>query len=191
MSEPDKNEFDLFAAITGRAYPEASVDIYLDEAKGLRVAELNARLDQLSALGLTDEYNSVEAEFEALIDELREDRIRVNLKGVPVRVKKDILRKVSSENPPTRDAFGREQYGPEAEDALDLLSLQAHVTTIENADGEGKAPSEEELKALLDYAPTSAIKQIMQAIQGLEKSSEGFEIASRGADFLSKSSQKD
>jgi len=62
----------------------------------------------------------------------------------------------------------------------------AHIVTIVSPDGSAMTPGEDDIVALRDLAPMADLKAIQNAIDEIEEAGEGFEIAARSVDFLSK-----
>lgn len=186
IETPTAKTFDLGAILAERSYPETTVDIYLDEATGLAITEVNAELNRLSGLGMTKEYNDLEKKFQALLKDLDGRKLTVTVKGIPRKTKSDIIKKVTTENPSKKDAFGREEFSAEADEALTKLLWQAHIVSVTDPSGAKITPSEKDISDLLDLAPTADIKAIDAAIGKVDAASEGFEAVARGTDFLSK-----
>ena len=189
MTELDAKTFDLQAVLAGRGYPEKVVYVYFDEAAGQEIRDINERLNTLSGLGLTDEYNALEEELNQKMRSLNERRYEVHLKGVPRKVKQDIIKSVLAKFPPKKDAFGREEYDGAVDEELALLTYQSRIVKIVAPDGAETLPSEDDIKAILELAPVADIKTIDAAINELDSAGDGFEQAARNTDFLSKPSQ--
>jgi len=183
---PDVKTFDLGAVLAGRGYPEVTVDIYLDEKAGLAIAEANAELTRLSGLGLPKEYAVLEKKFNSMLEELSARKLSVTVRGIPRKVKSDIVKKLTTEFPAKKDAFGREDFSREADSKLTLLLWQAHVVQVCSADGASLTPSEKDIQDLLDLAPSADVRTIDAAIGKVESAGEGFDVVARGSDFLSK-----
>jgi hypothetical protein len=143
-------------------------------------------LTRLSGLGLTKEYNALEKKFQDLLKDLEARKLTVTVRGVPRKVKSDILKKVTIENPPKKDAFGREEFSEEASEALTKLLWQAHIVSIVDPSGATITPSEKDISDLLDLAPAADIKAIDAGIGKVDNAGEGFEAVARSTDFLSK-----
>jgi hypothetical protein len=186
IATPDVKTFDLGAILAGRGYPEVTVDIYLDEKAGLAIAETNAELSRLSGLGMSKEYTVLEKKFNGMLEELSARKLSVTVRGIPRKVKNDIVKKITIEFPSKKDAFGREDFSREADNKLTALLWQAHVVQVVSADGVSLTPSEKDIEDLLDLAPTADIRTIDAAIGKVESAGEGFDAVARGSDFLSK-----
>ncbi len=183
---PSPKTFDLGEFLAGRSYPEKTVNIYLDEAAGLAISETNERLNLLSKLGEVDEYNELEKKLQSLIESLDERKMQVTVRGIPRKLVKDIIAKITAEHPPKKDAFGREESTPEADEALSTLLWSAHIVQIVAPDGSTITPSEGDVAALRDLAPQADLRAIQKAIDEVSNASDGFEVAARSVDFLSK-----
>lgn len=183
---PNPKTFDLGEFLAGRSYPEKTVNIYLDEAAGLAINETNKELDTLSRLGKVDEYNELEKKLASLIESLDERKMQVTVRGVPRKLVKDIITKIEAEYPSKRDAFGRDEQNSEADEALSCLLWSAHIVQIVAPDGSTVTPSEADIVALRDLAPQADLRAIQKGIDEVNSASDGFEVAARSVDFLSK-----
>jgi hypothetical protein len=186
VDKPDVKTFDLGEHLAGRGYPEQEVSIFLDETIGFAIAEADRKLQTLSSLGKTEEYNALEEKQQVLFDSLAERRLVVTVRGVPRKVKRDIYAKVQSEFPAKKDAFGREEFPVEASELTDQLLWTAHIVKVTSPDGTSVTPSPDEVQQLRDLAPMADLKSIQAGIEKVDNAGEGFEIASRSVDFLSK-----
>ena len=184
--KPDAKTFDLGEFLTGRGYPEKTVPIFLDEEAGFTIAETNKTLQTLSNLGKADEYDALELKQNELIASLNERRLSVTVRGIPRKVKRDIYATIQAKHKPSKDAFGREEFSQEASELTDVLMWTAHIVTIVSPDGSAMTPGEDDIVALRDLAPMADLKAIQSAIDEIEEAGEGFEIAARSVDFLSK-----
>lgn len=183
---PSPKTFDLGEFLAGRSYPEKTVSIYLDEAAGLTLLEMNKELDRLSTLKDTKAFEALDKAQQNLIKSLDERKIQVTVRGLPRKLVKDIVAKVEAEYPTKRNAFGQEELNPDGNEALSSLIWAAHITQIVSPDGSTITPSEDDIKALRDLAPQADLRAIQKAIDEVNGASDGFEIASRSVDFLSK-----
>ena len=188
MTEPSAKTFDLQAVLAGRGYPEKVVHVYFDEAAGQEIRDLNARLTTLSGLGLSDEYDKAEQELFDKMKSLNERRYEIHLKGVPRKIRADILKSALAKFPSKKDAFGRDEYDSGIDDEIARLTYQSRIVKIVSPDGDEKVPTEDDIQAILDLAPVADIKTIDSAINELDSAGEGFEQAARNTDFLSKPS---
>lgn len=183
---PNPKTFDLGEFLAGRSYPEKTVNIYLDEAAGLAISETNERLNLLSKLGEVDEYNELEKKLQSLIESLDERKMQVTVRGIPRKLVKDIIGKINAEYPPKKDMLGREEPNAEADEALTTLLWAAQIVQIVAPDGAVISPSEKDIEGLRDLAPQADLRAIQKAIDEVNNASDGFEVAARSVDFLSK-----
>jgi hypothetical protein len=186
VDKPDVKTFDLGEFLAGRGYPEKTVSIFLDEAVGFTIAETNKTLQKLSDLGKADEYDALELKQNELIASLNERKLAITVRGIPRKVKRDIYATIQAKHKPSKDAFGREEFSQEAAELTDVLMWTAHIVQVAPANGSAITPSEGDIIALRDLAPMADLKTIQNAIDEIEEAGEGFEIASRSVDFLSK-----
>jgi len=189
MSEtPETKTFDLAAVLEGRDYPEKTVDVYFDESLGMAVSEANNILGDLAKKGESSAYKDAEKKFEDLLKTAEKHRYRVLLRGVPRKVKKDILTRLMAEYPKDKNIFDLDSFTPEKEEFYSGLLWEAYVVNITDPSGatSGK-PNQDDIRTFRSYAPQSAVNAIEQGIQDLENEvSAGFEVIARSADFLSK-----
>ena len=186
IETPTAKTFDLGAMLAGRGYPEKTVSIYLDEAAGLAINETNEQLNILSKLGKADEYEKLQKKLDGLIKSLDKQKMQVTVRGVPRKLVKDIVAKIEAEYPSKKDAFGRDETNSQADEALSCLLWSAHIVKIAAADGSTITPSEEDIATLRDLAPQADLRAIQRAIDDVNTASDGFEVATRSVDFLSK-----
>ena len=189
MSEtPETKTFDLAAVLEGRDYPEKTVDVFFDESLGLAISEANNILEGLAEKGDTAAYKDAEKKFEDLLKTADKHRYRVLLRGVPRKVKKDILTRLMAEYPKDKNIFDMQSFTPEKEEFYATLLWESYVVNITDPSGatSGK-PNADDIRTFRSYAPQSAVNTIEQGIQDLENEvSSGFEVMARSADFLSK-----
>ena len=185
-AKPAAKTFDLGEFLAGRSYPEKTVNIYLDEAAGLAINETNEQLNVLSGLGRADEYDEREKKLQELIVSLDERKMQVTVRGVPRKLVKDIIAKINADYPPKKDMLGREESNAEADEALTNLLWSAQIVKIVSPDGAVITPSEADIEALRDLAPSADLRAIQRAIDEVNSASDGFEVAARSVDFLSK-----
>jgi predicted phage gp36 major capsid-like protein len=183
---PSPKTFDLGQFLAGRSYPEKTVNIYLDEAAGLTLLEMNKKLDRLSTLKDTEAFTELEAKQVALIESLNERRMQVTVRGVPRKVLSDIFKMVDTELPPKKDAFGREEIDAARDERVSNLLWAASIVKIVSPDGGEITPSETDIVALRELAPTADLRTIQGAIDEVAAAGDGFEVAARSVDFLSK-----
>lgn len=187
MTELDPKTFDLAAVLAGIDYPETTVDVYFNNDLAYKVATLNERLDQLSAVG-GKEYEKLQKEFDNFIDEVKQHKFTFHIKGVPTSVENSINETIRTQYPVKRNALGiAESDNAEADNAYVRLVMQSYISKIVAPDGSViTAPSAEDIDTLFDNAPQHALAVIQDAIVQLKmKTSQGFEIGVKSADFLS------
>lgn len=189
----DSNTFDLGEVLAGRGYPTLDVPVYLDEATAFAIHQAKKELDRLQLLGDKDAYAKVEADLFALIEKVNDQKYVFSLKGVPRKVKKDILLKVNAKHPVELDLLGRETPSMDRDELYTELIWSVHVVSITAPSGKKiEAPSVETLNGFRDEAPQAAVEAVQAGIDELSSGSkEGFEAAARNTDFLSDASPED
>lgn len=77
-----RGKFNLADAIKGRAFPEKSVDVYLDANAAMQLEEVNKDLSDLKILGNTEEYDKLEEFAQELAKQIRNSRLTFHMRGV-------------------------------------------------------------------------------------------------------------
>lgn len=187
MSELNAKTFDLGAVLAGQDYPEKTVDVYFNEALAFEITKLNDELKFLKALD-DDKYVALQDKFDKLIKEAEQFRYVFHLKAAPSRVKNDIKAQVDREYPVKHNQIGFPEPDPVRDRLYASLMMQVYVTKIVAPDGaEIVAPSIEIINDFMDNAPSHALAKVENAIVAFDAEvANGFEVAAKSADFLSK-----
>lgn len=75
-----RGKFSLADAIKGTAYPEKSVDVYLDAASAQEFAELNEEIKKLDPE--TPEYAELSEKLESISDKIKASKLTFHMRGV-------------------------------------------------------------------------------------------------------------
>ncbi len=75
-----RGKFSLADAIKGTAYPEKSVDVYLDAASAQEFAELNDKIKQLDPEA--PEYAELSDKLEQISDKIKASKLTFHMRGV-------------------------------------------------------------------------------------------------------------
>lgn len=75
-----RGKFSLADAIKGTAYPEKSVDVYLDAASAQQFAELNDKIKQLDPEA--PEYAELSEKLEEISDKIKASKLTFHMRGV-------------------------------------------------------------------------------------------------------------
>jgi hypothetical protein len=186
--EVNPKTFDLASVLAGVAYPETTVDVYFNNDLAYQIATLSDELDKLSVAG-GKEYDAAQKKFDKFIDEVKQHKFTFHIKGVPAHVENSIVEKIRNDYPSKKNAFGVvEGDNDDADKAYVKLVMQAYISKIVAPDGSVIAsPSADDIDTLFNNAPQHVLSTIQDAIVRLKtKTSAGFEIGVKSADFLSK-----
>jgi hypothetical protein len=181
--------FDLASALAGINYPSVEVDVYFDEALAYEIALLNEQLDLLSRSGDTEKYQSLQKTFDNFIAKVEEHKFTFTIKGVPANIENSILETIRQQFPVKKNALGMaESDNVESDVAYMEMVLQAYINKIVAPDKSIiQSPTIEDIRTLRKNAPSHVLKKIEEAIIELKnKTSNGFELGIKSADFLSK-----
>jgi hypothetical protein len=77
-----KGKFNLADAIKNRAYPEKSVDIYLDSNSAFKLDEVNKELQYLIDTGNIKEHDKLRVEADKLVEEIKKSKLTFHMRGV-------------------------------------------------------------------------------------------------------------
>lgn len=179
--------FDLGAVLQGRSYPEAEVPFYLDEASALKLSRLERRIARLELLAMEDDAKAMAEEVEALKQAIRGSQYTYHLRGIPNKVRNDVLKKSLEKYPRERDFLGTELDNDDR-DAL-FATLLWHAMTVKIVDPDGAEQTNltvDQIQQVRDYLPITAINDIQEGINELTSGAKaGFEAAAQDSDFLS------
>ena len=75
-----KGKFSLADAIKGRAFPEASVDVYIDAASAFEFAKLKKHAESIEAA--TPEHDEALVKMEELSEKIKESTVTFHMRGV-------------------------------------------------------------------------------------------------------------
>jgi len=181
--------FDLASALAGINYPSVEVEVYFDEALAYEIASLNEQLDLLSRSGNSEQYESLQKTFDKFIAQVEEHKFTFTIKGVPANIENSILETIREQFPAKKNALGIvESDNTESDIAYMEMILQAYINKIVAPDKSViQSPTMDDIKTLRKNAPSHVLKKIEQAIVELKnKTSNGFELGIKSADFLSK-----
>lgn len=77
-----KGKFNLADAVKNRAYPEKSVDVYLDSGAAFELAEMNKQLQEFVDAGKMDEYDKLREQADILVKRIEESKLTFHMRGV-------------------------------------------------------------------------------------------------------------
>lgn len=175
--------FNLKAALAGISYPEDTVTVFLDAKLMYEYSQAKREWD----------YDFANKEKEARVEELEETfkdiALKVTVKDMPSKIRKDVVNKVRKDFPPETNMFGGKVDTPEGQEEIQLQLWTLYITTITGPDGSVILPDVDDIKLLRDEAPDIALETIKKAIDGLtEITKSGYEQVVQSPGFLSQPS---
>ncbi|MCK9603154.1 MAG: hypothetical protein M0R66_02060 [Candidatus Omnitrophica bacterium] len=175
--------FNLKEALAGISYPEDTVTVFLDAKLMYEYSQAKREWD----------YDPANKKKEARVEELEKTfegiALKVTVKDMPSRIRRDVVNKVRGEFPPEKNMFGMAIDTPEGQEELQLQLWALYITSITAPDGTVIVPDVEDIKLLRDEAPDIALDTIRKAIDGLtEITKSGYEQAVQAPGFLSQPS---
>lgn len=178
-------EFDLREIAAGRAYPTATVNVWVEERLFFELAALERK--QASETD-DDAVNALESQIQKKREELEASALKVHLRGTSRRAREDMQTKALSQFPIRRDVYGRDDdlQAVNRNRYVTELVFAAHIQSIEAPNGSKQDWTEENRQELarvfLDELPEVSVNIVDKAIVALR----GDEEMQQGVDFLSR-----
>jgi hypothetical protein len=176
-----KGKFSLADAIKGRAFPEASVDVYIDAASAYEFAEVKNKAESLEAG--TPEHDSALLKMEELSSKIKDSKLTFHMRGVG----QGVVEKINKE---------ADELFPQAEGPSDpawiryyLCALIAtNITRVVDQDGneDDSTFTTEDVMELRDIMPIDSWEVLIDTMQKLTLASSYFDAVT-DAGFLPKS----
>lgn len=178
--------FDLLEVVSGIAYPEDEIVLYLDEVSLHALAKAREIVDTLEG----DEAAKVNEKIKALEAAIEENAYTFNLKGVSPDFEKEARKSARSRYPDRKqDVQGFKVPVPteEQNDYFEAIVLAANIQSIRQhrTGAVIPQPDVDTLQKFLARAPRGQANRLVDAINGLKVDSAKFEAAI-GDDFLAK-----
>lgn len=185
---PSFETFDIVAVLAGREYPEVAVPFYLDEVSALALSRGEKELTKLELLEKTEEYQILSAKVEALREKLRADKYTWTLRGIPNKVRSDLLDEAYTLFPRVTDnlsVFQTEKPNDARDQWFATHLLHAMTAKIESPTGAVmENPNLGAIQSFRDHAPQAALTVIYEAQSELADGVKaGFEQAAQDTDF--------
>ena len=198
--------FNILSVLQERGYPEATVDIYMDESSMYDMAIVKEGLEKLdSSIGKggetekqKDSRDKLMADYEALEKKINESKYAVHLSGISEGRREEIYRQSVKKYPVEyessngissllgTEAARVEKSSPERDALFTDYLWQEHIKKISNPEGDEQSEfSYSTIRSMRDSFPISAIMKINEAIDKLRVASAMFTM-STGEDFLAK-----
>jgi hypothetical protein len=168
-----KGKFSLADAIKGRAYPEKSVEVYIDGGSAFELADVTERLKATDPD--SPEYEKLNKEAEELSKKIVDSKLTFHMRGVGQGVVERITKEAN-------DKFGTDGGLNEAEWVKYYLCALIAENIIKVSDAEG----DEDDRDLRDAIPVDSWEILIDTMQKLTLASSYFDAATDSG-FLPKS----
>lgn len=179
-------KFNLIDAVQGKAYPEDSVRIFLDEEAAYELTQVNAQLEELSRIKDRDEstielYNVTEALAQELKDRLIASSLKFTLRGRGHKVYDEIADRTARE-------FADVEDDSERGVVENIRIIAASTVSVENGEGAidgDREFTEEDITPVYELASPGEWKRLLDLMMALAFANTYFDKAVR-AGFLSR-----
>lgn len=160
-----RGKFNLADAIKGRAFPEKSVDVYLDANAAMQLEEVNKDLNDLKILGNTEEYDKLEEFAQALAEQIKNSRLTFHMRGVGQAEVEAAVKKADELYPDTDEDNDNPDWVRYYLSHL-IASNIVKVTDAEGNEDNAKFTPEDmiELRGILPIDSWSALVETMQKL---------------------------
>jgi hypothetical protein len=203
------SKFKIVDAVKDRAFPELSIDVYLDESVAFMISELDETLEEIGnsadrKKALTkkeiDDFekrrNEIIDRKDKLVEEMGGAKYVFHLKGISEGARQDIYDKTVEKFPVKYEKNRNPYSGALEKDEIDNvdrdryfsdLLWEAYIVKIVSPDNEEQdGVSLEESTELRRSLPTASVGKISEGIEKLRIASAVF-MMSMNEDFLAKS----
>jgi hypothetical protein len=179
-----RGKFNLADAIKGRAFPEKSVDVYLDANAAMQLEEINNELNDLLKLGKNAEYDKLELVAQELAKQIKDSKLTFHMRGVG-QAEVEAAVKQADELYPTNE---------DGEDNPDWVKhylchlIAANIVKVTDSDGNEDTTkfTVEEMLELRGAIPIDSWGVLVETMQKLTLATSYFSAAT-DAGFLPKS----
>ena len=179
-----RGKFNLADAIKGRAFPEKSVDVYLDANAAMQLEEINQELNDLLKLGNTAEYDKLEAVAQELAEQIKKSKLTFHMRGVGQAEVEAAVKKADELYPDADE----DQDNPDWVKYYLSSLIAANIVKVTDADGNEDTTkfTPEEMIELRGVIPIDSWAVLVETMQKLTLATSYFSAAT-DAGFLPKS----
>lgn len=176
-----RGKFSLADAIKGRAFPETSVDVYIDAASAYEFAELKDEAAKLEAN--SPEHDAALLKMEELSNKIKDSRLTFYMRGVGQGTVEEITKK-ADELHPQQDGKDNTEWVKYYLCAL----IAANITKVTDQDGNEDTSTftVKDVIELRDVMPIDSWELLIDTMQKLTLASSYFDAVT-DAGFLPKS----
>jgi|SRR5690606_11827375 len=184
METPDAKTLNLADILSGQAYPETQVTIYLDPKASYEIGKIRERI---AAADNADEISTLEETLETAKSKAEANSLTIHLKGASARDKQLIIQEIEDQFPIERDFVGRVKPNADADRLFAIRRWMLHITKIEHpTQGSTTEITEQDVENIRNFAPAPAVEAVDKAIVDFESGEKsGFEYLVQSHDFLS------
>lgn len=179
-----RGKFNLADAIKGRAFPEKSVDVYLDANSAMELEAVNEELKYLSGLSDATEYNKLDAVAQELAEKIKKSKLTFHMRGVGQAEVEAAVKAADELHPDTNE----EQDNPEWVKYYLSRLIAANIVKVTDADGneDDSKFTVEEMMELRGVIPIDSWAVLVDTMQKLTLATSYFSAVT-DAGFLPKS----
>jgi len=179
-----RGKFSLADAIKGRAFPEKSVDVYLDANAAMQLEEINNELNDLIKLGNTEEYDKLELVAQGLAQQIKDSKLTFHMRGVGQAEVEAAVKKADELYPDADE----DQENPDWVKYYLSHLIAANIVKVTDAEGNEDTTkfTPEEMIELRGVIPIDSWSVLIETMQKLTLATSYFSAAT-DAGFLPKS----
>ncbi len=179
-----RGKFNLADAIKGRAFPEKSVDVYLDANSAMELEAVNQELQYLSGLDDPTEYNKLDEVAQELAERIKKSKLTFHMRGVG-QAEVEAAVKAADELYPD---LAEDQENPEWVKYYLSRLIAANIVKVTDAEGNEDTSkfSVEEMIELRGVIPIDSWAVLVDTMQKLTLATSYFSAVT-DAGFLPKS----
>jgi hypothetical protein len=179
-----RGKFNLADAIKGRAFPEKSVDVYLDANSAMELEAVNQELQYLSGLDDPTEYNKLDEVAQELAERIKKSKLTFHMRGVGQAEVEAAVKAADELHPDANE----EQDNPEWVKYYLSRLIAANIVKVTDADGneDDSKFTVEEMMELRGVIPIDSWAVLVETMQKLTLATSYFSAVT-DAGFLPKS----
>lgn len=179
-----KGKFNLVDAIKGRAFPEKSVDVYIDANSAFQLEQTRNRMNEIGGLENKEEFDRLEAQANALVQKIKDSRITFTMRGVGQGIVEEAMKAADTAYPE------EDEYGSSPEWTKYYLCYLIAKNIVKVADADGNEDESEftvdDLLILRETIPVDSWGVLIETMQQLTLAGSYFGAVT-DAGFLPKS----
>jgi hypothetical protein len=176
-----RGKFSLAEAIKGRAFPEKSVDVYIDGGSAYELAEITEQLKATDPAA--PEYEALNVKAEELAARILDSKLTFHMRGVGQGVVERITKEANEKFPPENE---QDNPGWVKHYLCGLIAENIVKVTDKDGNEDDSKFTVEDIIELRDVVPVDSWEVLIDTMQRLTLASSYFDVAT-DAGFLPKS----